>query len=79
MGTNDLNFQANKLIVYPNPSSGIINFKNVDKGSLIEIFSITGKKVFQKNILNNSIELNLPNGLYFLKTNGTTFKLIIDN
>ena len=55
------------LFIYPNPSSGIINFSNNLIDERIQIFSINGVKVYDKTITNNSIDLDLQSGFYILK------------
>ena len=56
------------LIIYPNPSSGILNFNKYLDNERIEIFSLKGNRVFEKIVKNsNSINLNLESGIYVLK------------
>jgi hypothetical protein len=55
---------------YPNPSSGIINF-NVPENEniLIELYDLTGKKIYVETINNHSNSINLNNfvnGIYLL-------------
>jgi len=56
--------------IYPNPSNGkfTIDFNNNGSYS-IEIYSVVGKKVFEKsNTTNTSILIsNLEQGIYFVK------------
>ena len=59
-----------KTIVYPNPSSGVINFSFDMQNEIIEIFNLNGQNIFNKMIDNsNSVELDLPSGIYFLRSN----------
>ena len=59
-----------KTIIYPNPSSGIINFSSDMEDGIIEIFNLNGQHIFNKIIdSSNSIELDLPSGIYFLRSN----------
>ena len=56
------------LIITPNPSSGILNFSKELKNERIELFSITGKKIYDRKVTNiNSISLNLESGIYLMK------------
>ena len=56
------------LIIYPNPSSGILNFNKPLDNERIEIFSFKGIRVFDKIVASsNSINLNLDSGIYLMK------------
>ena len=70
------------IIVYPNPSNGILNlnlFNAIDSKYDIEVFDIYGKSVYKTEKLNrnstefiieiNLSDLNLPNGLYLININ----------
>ena len=60
--------KINNMMIFPNPSSGIINFNINLINKKIEIFSLSGVKVFHQNISNiNSLDLNLDSGIYILK------------
>ena len=78
-------FESNLGMIYPNPSNGlvIINFPTENEKYTVQLFSVIGRKVFEKNY-NNSDEaiLNgLENGTYIVKitTANKTFtkKLIV--
>ena len=59
-----------KTIIYPNPSSGIINFSSDMEDEFIEIFTLNGQNILNKIIdSSNSVELDLPSGIYFLRSN----------
>ena len=59
-----------KTIIYPNPSSGIINFSSDMEDEIIEIFNLNGQNILNKIIdSSNSVELDLPSGIYFLRSN----------
>ena len=59
-----------KTIIYPNPSSGIINFSSDMEDEIIEIFNLNGQIILNKIIdSSNSVELDLPSGIYFLRSN----------
>ena len=59
-----------KTTIYPNPSSGVINFSFDMQNEIIEIFNLKGQNIFNKMIDNsNSVELDLPSGIYFLRSN----------
>ena len=68
-------FGVNGFLVYPNPSKdGIVNIKlSTSEDIKIELFDITGKKVFSQSNTNNSNEFNkrldfsnLSSGVYLL-------------
>ena len=76
------NILDENLILFPNPSAGILNFNKYLNNERIEIFSLKGYKVFDQLVFNsNSITLNLDSGVYMLKisnnSNVTKHKIII--
>lgn len=62
------NFEKSDLKVFPNPVKSIINFENINGGSNLLIYSLTGELVGQKNALRQGINTfditKLPNGIY---------------
>ena len=59
-----------KTTIYPNPSSGIINFSFDMQDEIIEIFNLNGQNIFNKIVdSSNSVEIDLPSGIYFLRSN----------
>jgi len=67
LSVNNVNLDED-LIIFPNPSNGILNFTEELQNEKIEIFSLTGKKIFDREVTNtNSIKLNLSSGIYLLK------------
>jgi hypothetical protein len=78
---------ANEFKVYPNPSSGTVNIstEGFTGETDLSVFSITGKKVFEKSYKtmrqNTSINLsNLATGVYLMKVNNgdkTSVKKIV--
>jgi hypothetical protein len=67
VGTKDLN--PTKIEIFPNPTNGEINVKNLPLNSNIEIFDIYGKMVVEhKAISSHKINLSgLSNGIYTLR------------
>ena len=62
--------EIDKIIIFPNPSNGIISFSNDMQNEVIEIFNLKGQNIYKKIIDNsNSLKLNLPSGTYFLRSN----------
>ena len=69
------NVEFNNLLVYPNPTTGVLNIS--DKLSDVEVFDITGHKVFAQSVVENQINLsNLEKGNYLVvaKQNGKVVK-----
>lgn len=67
----------NKITLYPNPSqNGMVYFsKPVQQ---VQIIDINGKFIDIKNDTIQELNLqNLPAGLYFIKTNNQSFKLVL--
>ena len=64
---NNIRFD-NDLTIFPNPTNGTLNFTEELLNEKIEIFSLTGQKIFGREVNNiNSIKLNLNSGIYLLK------------
>ncbi|WP_300566648.1 choice-of-anchor J domain-containing protein [Flavobacterium sp.] len=60
------------LKYYPNPVTNILNVENNSEISSVEIFTITGQSIFNKEYSTNNIRIDmnhLPNGVYFVKIN----------
>jgi len=62
----------NHTVLYPNPTTGIINLQTKEKINSISVYNAVGQKV-PFNLLNKgntSIDLsNLPSGIYFIELN----------
>lgn len=73
---------AKNISISPNPVTDILTINTSDKTEVfkIMIYSMDGRKVMEKEIKNNQIDLtSLPIGTYILKTDfneSTNFKLI---
>lgn len=69
IGINELSID-NFVSIYPNPSSGLFNFKSLEAGNIIEIYNITGELIY-KTISNSTDEiLNIEGqakGLYLFR------------
>lgn len=80
------NSNQKEFKIYPNPSKGNFNILFDDSNSMhsVEIFSLSGQKVFEKKDTNNSSisVTNLPKGTYLIKVSqdskSTTEKIIIN-
>lgn len=78
LGINTSEVTTQKLKLYPNPTSAQLNIVNAKMDSMISIYSITGVIVFSSTYDGLPINLDqLDNGLYFVKIDNKTLKLII--
>jgi len=78
LGINTSEVTTQKMKLYPNPTAAQLNIVNAKMDSVISIYSITGVRVFISKYDGLPINLNqLTNGLYFVKIDNTTLKLII--
>lgn len=67
--------QQNKIFkIYPNPSNGTFN---VEGNGLLSIRNVLGQEIMTKDI-EDKINLELPKGIYFLKMNGRTQKVVVE-
>ena len=81
LSDNNVNLNED-LIIFPNPSNGVLNFTNTIQNGKIEIISLTGQKILEKNVVNiNSFRLDIDSGVYLLKISNNkrvnNFKIII--
>ena len=81
LSVNNFNLDED-LIIFPNPSNGVLNFTNTIQNGKIEIISLTGQKILEKNVANmNSFRLDIDSGVYLLKISNNKrvnkFKIII--
>lgn len=76
--------EAEKVILYPNPTSDKLNILfTTEVNSIVQIFDITGKDITSairiRNTTSNSLELELAglsSGIYFLKIANETYRFI---
>ncbi len=55
-------------LLYPNPTNGIIYFKNFNKIQQVSVWSVTGTKLAEFEGETKHIDLsNLPSGVYLIK------------
>jgi hypothetical protein len=63
--------------VYPNPTTGVVNFTNLPSETTIEVVNMLGQSVFtvKTTLGDHSIDLStLPNGSYFVKMSSANEK-----
>lgn len=65
------NHQTDEIIVYPNPTHDVIHIRCAEKEiKQIRIFDVFGKEIFQQNINNDNLNIDLSNynsGTYILQ------------
>jgi alpha-tubulin suppressor-like RCC1 family protein len=69
------------FLIYPNPSNGKFNFNNLNymQEYKMQIVNILGEKIFQSNITDQTVEIDLsslPDGIYFIKTESKEERVI---
>lgn len=73
-GTGIENPVLDPVRVYPNPTSGIVQVENAN-GAELKVFNALGELILQTD--QNNINLSgYPNGVYFLRVNGETVKIM---
>jgi hypothetical protein len=79
------NINNEEITIYPQPSSDILYFKNINENALVEIFSINGSLIKQIGLTGNSLSVaDLNAGMYLLRYSSTdgihrkTLKFIIE-
>ena len=73
-------YEFNNFNVFPNPTKGLVTIKGANlNGKMIEVYSVVGKQVALLT-LNNDDTINLTNlseGVYFVKVNDITKRIIL--
>lgn len=67
--------------IYPNPSNGLFTIESKSENKVI-VNNVLGENIHTQNILigKNSLNLNnQPNGIYFIKIQNFTYKIIVQN
>jgi uncharacterized repeat protein (TIGR01451 family) len=71
--------KSNKLILQPNPSSGFVYLINIEVGEIVNVFDLTGKKVFHTSYNGRFIDLaNFRKGVYIVSAKKQFAKLILE-
>jgi hypothetical protein len=73
-GVNDIDNQKD-ITLYPNPADDFINFSTMIKK--LSIANIFGQVIFQSNDISNISTKSLIDGLYIIKADNRTYKLIV--
>ena len=72
-------FNESILSIYPNPSSGTFNLKNIENVRLIEVTDILGKSILSKenSLSNTDITIDEKVGVYYLELTFSNGKKVI--
>lgn len=72
------NVSIASMSVYPNPVSESFSINGMTKSTVVTILDMTGKMVLQQTILPEEMVVasHLPSGVYFVRFNGETVKMI---
>ncbi len=63
-----VNTESNKITLYPNPTTGIIEIIGLHENMVVEVINSLKKKVNSVLLSNNQLDLSsLPNGVYFIR------------
>lgn len=67
-GTSEIKNENKNIIIFPNPTDGIIYFKTTQTIDYVEVISNLGIVIKQEKITSNELNLvDLSNGFYFIK------------
>jgi uncharacterized delta-60 repeat protein len=64
------NFDATRMLVFPNPTSGIVNIQNISEGTNLTITDISGRVVYSSTASNDLLTIstqNWSNGIYLIQ------------
>jgi hypothetical protein len=68
---------SGNLIVYPNPSSGLVTFENPESETTVKVMNITGQVLLLDKLKNNTLDMSqFENGIYFISIDNHVLKLI---
>ncbi len=83
LSSEDINHDLNNIIIYPNPSTGLLNIDhNLKSDYLVTIYSLTGKQLLHSDLKNQLDISQLQSGFYWIEfsnpdaSNKITRKLI---
>ncbi len=72
--------KATEIKVYPNPASDIVRISGCKSNDLIMVYNLTGSTIYKATAHGNECSIpveNWANGIYVLKCNNLTYKLIV--
>jgi hypothetical protein len=69
--------ELNRIMVYPNPSRGFLNLRNITTPTEIKIYDTLGRLAFKQSTAQDiRIDLNLGSGIYLLQLKSSRGSLI---
>ncbi|MCX8080803.1 MAG: T9SS type A sorting domain-containing protein [Bacteroidia bacterium] len=78
----DISSENINVMAYPNPASDVVTFiSGNDKPYTVNILDLTGKAIISKEIRDNEpVNIsNLVNGIYFVRINDKTIKIVVQH
>jgi hypothetical protein len=58
---------ASNLDVYPNPTTGVVTFKNLEGVTSVQVMNLAGQVVLTADLTNNTLDMSqLESGIYFV-------------
>jgi hypothetical protein len=63
---------SEEIVIYPNPSNGVINVKNANNAT-IDVYNTLGAKVLSTK----QTQITLKSGLYLIQVEGKTFRVFV--
>lgn len=70
VGISSNTLSTDKVKIFPNPSQGKFSFSNLEKGTKVEIYDVSGKRVYEITAKDNSLTIDLEGkekGIYSYK------------
>ena len=69
--------EKNTLNIYPNPADDIINVFSAGEFEKVDIYNVSGQKVYSDKLMNNSLNIgHLDSGIYLIKSDNKYSKFI---
>lgn len=77
-GTEEMEPLSNEVTIYPNPTNNELNFS--ETLTKFEVYNIFGQLIILESKSANKISvIDLPNGMYFIRTNKSVIKFIVEH
>jgi photosystem II stability/assembly factor-like uncharacterized protein len=65
---NENSLSEGIIQIYPNPATSILYIDGVDNAAVAEIYDISGKLLFKKQLINSQVDISgLDKGMYFIR------------
>jgi hypothetical protein len=85
-GIDDMSINGNEMSPYPNPFSDVLSV-SLNPSTLdnhVELFDVLGNRIYSETVKRNLTQLKIntskiARGIYFLKANGKTTKVVKTN